>query len=339
MSIMGFEEDDWSYLAAAADGSGAHILELNFSCPQMARPDAGHHIGQKFGLIEKYTAAAKRACNIPVIAKMTPNITDMLPAALAAQEGGADGISAINTVKSISHLDLGVDMPVGMGGKHNAYTDTSTSMRQAWDGITSPMSPALAMPTIQGQSSISGFSGKSCRPIGLRFVSELSQDKRLTIPISGMGGIYTWHDAVEYMSLGASNLQVTTSVMQHGVRIVEDMKDGLLRHLRRNNATSPVDLIGKGNQSITDPAELDAFTEVCSVIDKDICIGCGACEAACKGGAAQAITLVPSSSPCGRVAVVDESKCVGCKLCEFVCPVNAVQFEVRNRIPRPRFAK
>jgi dihydropyrimidine dehydrogenase (NAD+) subunit PreA len=307
VSIMGFNEDDWAYLAKAAEDSGAQILELNFSCPQMARPDAGHHIGQQFSLISKYTAAAKRAVSIPVIAKMTPNITDMLPAALAAQEGGADGISAINTVRSISHLDF-----------------------QTFS----------ALPSIQGKSAISGFSGKGCRQIGLRFVSELSNSPLLKIPISGMGGIYTWRDGLEYLQLGASNLQVTTSVMQHGYRIVEDMIDGLQHHLMASNHQSVHEVIGRSLSSLVDPGQLDSTqTEVVSNIDPDICIGCGICEVACRDGAAQAITLQSHGGEDQRLAVVDEKKCVGCELCEIVCPVGAVSFTTRERIPRERFSK
>lgn len=304
VSIMGYSEEDWAYLAKASEDNGAQILELNFSCPQMARPDAGHHIGQKFSLISKYTAAAKRAISIPVIAKMTPNITDMIPAALAAQEGGADGISAINTVRSISHVDV---------------------------------SNFNALPSIQGKSAISGFSGKGCRHIGLRFVSELSNSPLIKIPISGMGGIYTWKDGLEYLQLGASNLQATTSVMQHGYRIVEDMIGGLEHYLEEGKFNSVHDIIGKSLHSLVDPGQLDnTRTEVVSNIDPNICIGCGICEVACRDGAAQAITLQTTGK---RLAIVDEKKCVGCELCDIVCPVGAVSFTVRERIPRERFSK
>lgn len=273
----------------------------------MARPDAGHHIGQQFGLIEKYTAAARRAVSIPVIAKMTPNITDMVPAALAAQNGGADGISAINTIKAISHVDL---------------------MRNT------------LMPSVQGKGIISGFSGRAGRPVGLRFVAELAQEERLTIPISGMGGIYTWQDGAEFLSVGASNLQATTSVMQHGYRIVEDMIDGLQHHMKATGASSVQDMVGGALESIVSPAELNTKTEVVSVIDMDKCIGCGACVVACRDGAAQAISMSnPQQTTGKRNVVVDNEKCVGCKLCEIVCPVGAVTFTTRNRIVRERFFK
>lgn len=293
----------------------------------MARKDAGHHVGQQFDLIQRYTAAAKRAVKIPVVAKLTPNITDMLPAALAAQEGGADAVSAINTVKSISHVDL--------------------------DGNGGFLQP---LPTIQGHSAVSGFSGKGMRPIGLRFVSELARDKRLRIPISGMGGIYTWRDAAEYLAVGATNLQVTTSVMQHGNRVVEDMIDGLQRYMHRNQWISLHEMVGRANQVVVEPAQLDTTTEVVSVIDPNVCIGCGICEVACRDGAAHAISMTSKASGCGgnggcgsgggggnsaakKVATVDRHACVGCKLCQFVCPVGAISFEVRPRIERPRFSK
>jgi dihydropyrimidine dehydrogenase (NAD+) subunit PreA len=268
----------------------------------MARPDAGHHIGQNFGLIERYTAAAKKAVSIPVIAKMTPNITDMVPAALAAQAGGADGISAINTLKSVSHVDL------DCGSMHT-------------------------LPNIHGRSAISGFSGRAGRPIGLRFVAELAQAEQLTIPISGMGGIYSWRDAAEYISLGARNLQVTTSVMQHGTRIVEDMADGLRRYMAQQDISSLDELVGRATSSLVDPSLLDTTTEVVSVIDQDKCIGCGACAIACRHGSVEAISLHRGGKNY-RYARVDSEKCIGCELCEFVCPVDAISFETRERIKR-----
>lgn len=201
------------------------------------------------------------------------------------------------------------------------------------------------MPNIQGYSAISGFSGKGCRPIGLRFVSELGRDPRLKIPISGMGGIYTWQDGLEYLSVGASNLQVTTSVMQHGVRVVEDMVDGLQRYLQRHKVGNVHELVGVANRTLVDPSQLDTLTEVVSVIDPDKCIGCGLCETSCRDGAAFAISMEPAAGHTNkqnasrRVAVVNRDSCVGCKLCQFVCPVGAISFETRPRIQRHRFSK
>ena len=156
VSLMGFSTEDWTLLARKAEDAGAQLLELNFSCPQMAAEGAGYKVGQAYDVIERYTVAAKKGCKLPVIAKMTPNITDMLPCALAAQHGGADGISAINTIRAISHLDLELQAP---------------------------------MPTIKGVSAISGFSGPAARPVALRFIAELCKASELKIPVSGIGGV------------------------------------------------------------------------------------------------------------------------------------------------------
>jgi dihydropyrimidine dehydrogenase (NAD+) subunit PreA len=235
---------------------------------------------------------------------MTPNLTDMVPEALAAQQGGADAVSAVNTFKSISHVGLdytGVD-----GAAHYQ-----------------------PQPNIEGYSAISGFSGQACRPMALRFIAEMAQDSRLTIPLSGMGGIYTWHDAVEFMSLGASNLQCTTSVMHHGIHIVEDLKDGLLRHLRRLGHDNVSEIVGAGLPYIQPPEKLDLKTEAVSTIVPELCIGCGACVRSCRDGAVDAIQLVDG------VARADPHKCVGCSLCTHVCPVQgAVQMTTRPRIER-----
>ena len=301
VSIMGFSDESWGYLAEAAEGSGADWIELNFSCPQMHAPGAGHKVGQDNELIQRYTEAAKSACSIPVVAKMTPNLTDMLPAALAAQEGGADGVSAVNTFKAISHVNL--------------------------DYHGSDYRP---QPNIQGFSSISGFSGPACRPMALRFIAEMAKDSRLTIPISAMGGMQTWRDAVEFLSLGASNLQCTTAVMRYGVNIVDDLKDGLLRHLHRMGHMQLSDMVGASLPSLCPPEELDLTTESVSTIIPEKCVGCGACLISCRDGATDAIHLQPNGK-----AFVDPSKCVGCGLCSFVCPIDgAVTMSTRPRIKR-----
>lgn len=228
VSVMGFSEDGWKTLVRAPE-------ELNFSCPQMRSDKAGHKVGQNVDLIEKYTAAAANACYIPVVTKMTPNITDMIPEALAAQRGGAAAVSAVNTFKSISHVNVD-------------YSDDKGNIYRP-------------QPNIEGFSSISGFSGQACRPMALSFITEMAQDPRLTIPISGMGGICTWHDAVEFLSLGASNLQCTTAVMHHRIHIVEHLRDGFLRHLRPCGHDSVSEMIGAGLPSLESPDELSLSME------------------------------------------------------------------------------
>jgi dihydropyrimidine dehydrogenase (NAD+) subunit PreA len=283
-SIMGLTHaDDWAELAKMGQDAGADMLECNFSCPQMTVEGTGHKVGQDAAIIEKLTSITKSACTIPVMAKMTPNVADMVPQALAAQAGGADAISAINTVKAISAVDVETCRP---------------------------------LPNIADRSSPSGFSGKAVKPIALRFVSDMAREPRLTIPVSGIGGIYTWIDAVEFLLLGATTLQVTTAIMQHGYRIVDDMIEGLEDYLIDHGHASVHDVIGKALPHLADPSMLSHETQVVSVIDHARCVGCGQCYLTCRDGAAQAITMNAERRP-----VVDEDACFGCLMCQHICPV------------------
>ncbi|HOY32493.1 MAG TPA: NAD-dependent dihydropyrimidine dehydrogenase subunit PreA [Bacteroidales bacterium] len=283
-SIMGYNDQDWTELAKMSEDAGADLLELNFSCPQMAHKRAGHRVGQDFHAVAAFTEVVKKASKLPVIAKMTPNITDMVPVALAAKEGGADAISAINTIRAITDIDI----------------DTFTPL-----------------PNIKGKSSPTGFSGPSVKPIALRFVSELYNAKNLNLPISGIGGIETWVDALHFLLLGASNLQVTTGIMKYGYRIVEDMIEGLSDYMLDRNIHSLEEIIGKAAQKIVDPSEFNTRYQVVSKVDENKCIGCGQCYISCQDGANQAMNFDTVT----RKASVNEERCLGCMLCKHVCPV------------------
>jgi dihydropyrimidine dehydrogenase (NAD+) subunit PreA len=243
----------------------------------------GHKVGQDSAIIEKLTSITKGACKIPVMAKLTPNVADMLPMALAAQAGGADAVSAINTVKAITGVDLSIEVP---------------------------------MPNVGGRSSSSGFSGQAVKPLALRFISDMARDPRLKIPISGMGGIYTWMDCAEFLLLGATTLQVTTAILQHGYRIVDDMAEGLQYWMEERGYTSVHDFIGNAVKNVVDPSELSHEKQAVSVIDADKCVRCGQCYLTCRDGAAEAIRLDPERKP-----VVDEDICFGCLMCKHICPV------------------
>lgn len=283
-SIMGYTDEDWIELAKMSEDAGADMLELNFSCPQMAHPSAGHRTGQDFHAVATFTEVVKKATKLPVMAKMTPNITDMIPVALAAKDGGADAISAINTIKAITDIDI--------------------------DNFT-------PLPNIHGHSSATGFSGPSVKPVALRFVSDLYNSKPLQLPISGVGGIETWIDALHFLLLGATNLQVTTGILRYGYRIVEDMIEGLGDYMIERNIRSLDEIIGKAAQKLTDPSNFETRYQVVSVIDQEKCIGCGQCFISCHDGANQAIKFDSAN----RKATVDEERCVGCLLCKHVCPV------------------
>ncbi|MBF0104238.1 MAG: NAD-dependent dihydropyrimidine dehydrogenase subunit PreA [Deltaproteobacteria bacterium] len=283
-SLMGFNDEDWRTLARMSEDAGADMLELNFSCPQMARKDAGHRVGQDSDIVSYITSVVKKASRLPVMAKMTPNITDMVPIAVAAKKGGADAISAINTIKAITDIDI------------NALTP---------------------LPNIHGNSSATGFSGPAAKPIALRFVSDLYNAKNLNLPVSAIGGIEKWTDALHFILMGGRTVQVTTAVMRYGYRIVEDLIEGLSDFMLDRDITSIESLIGRAAQKLTDPSEFNTRYQVVSVINQDKCIGCGQCYISCQDGANQAIKFDSGL----RKASVDEERCVGCTLCKHVCPV------------------
>ncbi len=300
-SIMGPDAEDWTELARLVTEAGADMIEMNLSCPQMTSHAMGSDVGTNPDLCRKYCAAVKKGTKLPVLAKMTPNITDMVPVAKACMEGGADGIAAINTIKSITDLDL---------------------------------DRAIGLPVINGKSSVSGYSGKAVKPIALRFIQQLREGIP-GLPISGIGGIETWEDALEFILLGASTLQVTTAVMQYGYRIVEDMKNGLMHYLEDHGVEHLSDLVGLANKNIVPAEELDRDYIVHPALKAEACIGCGRCYISCFDGAHQAIRWNETE----RRPYFDTEKCVGCLLCSLVCPTGAItKGEVvmkPNRIGRP----
>lgn len=286
-SIMGQNEDEWEKLASLVEKNGADMIECNFSCPQMTSHAMGSDVGVNPKLVKLYTEAVKRGCSIPVITKMTPNIEDISVPAIASIEGGADGVSAINTIKSIINID------------------ENTS---------------VARPSINGFSPVSGYSGKAVKPVALRFIHQLKSNKKLTdIELSGIGGIETWHDALEFILLGCKTVQVTTAIMQYGYRIVEDMISGLSHYMDQRNIDKLEDLVGKANQYIIPAENLDRSFIVYPKCDTNKCIRCGRCYISCYDGGHQAITLGPDRTP-----YTDKKKCVGCHLCSLVCPVSCI---------------
>lgn len=297
-SIMASDEEEWTYMAKRVTEAGVDIIECNFSCPQMVGDGLGSDVGQNPELVNSYTAAVRKGTHLPILAKMTPNLGHMEIPAMAAMEGGADGIAAINTIKSITSVDLkDMSMP----------------------------------PALNGKTTISGYSGKAVKPIALRFICDLAKYKGLkNVWLSGMGGIETWQDAAEFLALGCTNIQVTTAVMQYGYRIIDDMIEGLSGFLAENNIGSVQELVGAAVGNVVGADELDRDTISFPMIDRDKCLGCGRCFVSCDDAGHQAIAFDSKT----RQPKILGGNCVGCHLCLLVCPAGAIK--ASKRIPKPK---
>ena len=295
-SIMGQFEEEWIELAQMAEKAGCDAVELNFSCPQMRLAGLGSDIGQSHELVNAYTYFVKQNVKIPVIPKMTPNITNIGTPTTAAYFGGADAVSAINTIKSIT------------------------------------MSPESA---VSGKQTLSGYSGKAVKPIALRHIFEIMNSHVYSIAhahpfeVSGVGGIETWRDALEFIQMGCHNVQVCTAVMQYGYRIIDDMIEGMQTYMVERGIDRLEDLVGEQLPNFVLPSDLDRDTMVYPKIDREKCIGCGRCYVSCLDGGHQAITFDGDT----RQPHIVGTKCVGCHLCRLVCPVGAIG--LAKRINKP----
>jgi len=286
VSLMVESREEWKEIIQQAIDAGADGIELNFGCPHgMCERGMGSAVGQEPAVNERITSWAREFSTVPVLVKLTPNVSDILPHGLAAQRGGAHGVSLINTIKSL----IGVDI------------DTFTPM-----------------PVVGGKSTNGGYCGAAVRPIALHMAAALARDPEFKLPISGIGGITNWRDAVEFLLLGSSSVQVCTEVMLRGFRIVEDMIEGLDNYMADHGFEKLEDFRGKAIPAFTEWGDLDLNYETVARIDSNTCIGCQLCIVACHDGAHQCIDPDPGGS---RVPIVDESECVGCNLCDIVCPV------------------
>jgi len=286
VSLMVETKQEWKDIIRRSIDAGADGLELNFGCPHgMCERGMGSAVGQEPSVNTEITSWAKSFSSVPVLVKLTPNVGDILPHGFAAQRGGADGVSLINTIKSIIGVDIDNFVP---------------------------------NPRVGNMSTNGGYCGAAVKPIALHMTGQLGRDPGFNIPISGIGGVTNWRDAVEFMLLGASSVQVCTEVMLRGYRIVEDMIEGLNDYLDDKGFASVNEIIGKALPGYTEWGDLDLNYETVAKIDGESCIGCYKCVVACQDGAHQCITPAEDG---GRVPVIDESECVGCNLCQIVCPV------------------
>jgi len=297
-SLMVDTRERWHEFVKRSADCGADGIELNFGCPHgMCERGMGSAVGQNPEVAETIVGWVMEAATIPVIVKLTPNVTNVAYAARAAKRAGADAISLINTINSITNVNLDTLVPE---------------------------------PFVAGRSSHGGYCGPAVKPIALNMVHACAADPQVGLPISGIGGIGSWRDAAEFVALGSTSLQVCTAIMHYGFRIVEDMKDGLSAYLDSKGMRSLADLRGRAVPQVGDWQQLDLHYKRVARIDYEKCIGCNLCHIACEDGAHQCIDLVdsapyglgPGRVPGKPVPKVREDDCVGCNLCSIVCPVD-----------------
>ncbi|AWK89503.1 NAD-dependent dihydropyrimidine dehydrogenase subunit PreA [Azospirillum thermophilum] len=289
VSLMArIEEEAWAGLARRIEATGCDGLELNLGCPHgMCERGMGSAIGQVPEMVEQVTRWVKAATRLPVIVKLTPNITNILWSAEAAKRGGADAVSLINTVNSIVAVDLDAMAPT---------------------------------PVVDGKGSHGGYCGPAVKPIALNMVAEIARNPATAgLPISGIGGVTTWRDAAEFLALGASGVQVCTAAMTYGFKIVEDLAGGLSNWMDDKGYRSLDQLTGRAVRNVVNWNDLNMNFSAKAVIDPALCIDCGRCHVVCEDTSHQAIRIDPGEGR--RLFTVIDAECVGCNLCSHVCPV------------------
>jgi dihydropyrimidine dehydrogenase (NAD+) subunit PreA len=294
-------EESWKEILARVEGTGADGVELNFGCPHgMSERGMGAAVGQVPEYVEMVTRWCKQHTRMPVIVKLTPNVTDIVKAAAAAKAGGADAVSLINTIMSITGVNL----------------DT--------------MSPE---PMVDGLGTHGGYCGPAVKPIALRMVGEIARDGATRgMPISGIGGISTWRDAAEFIAMGAGNVQVCTAAMHHGFRIVDDMISGLANWMERKGYARLRDFQGAAVPNFVHWDDLNLNFKTIAQIDQSLCVKCGKCYAACEDTSHQSIAYTRGAE---RRYEILEEECVGCNLCAHVCPVDDCISMVEVETGRP----
>jgi len=281
--------ESWHELIKQVEDTGAHGLELNFGCPHgMTERGMGAAVGQDPEIARMVVEWVMEAATIPVITKLTPNVHSVVPTGLASVLGGTNALSLINTIQSVTGIDLDTFIP---------------------------------NPNVGGKSAFGGYCGPAVKPIALKMLATISQNEvTRKVPISGIGGVTTWKDAVEFMLLGASNVQVCTAVMKYGFRIIEDLCEGLSYWMDDKGFKTLNDFIGKSVPTLTNWEDLDINYHVVANINQDKCVHCGLCYIACEDAAHQSIAL-DYGNPYNKYTIKEE-ECVGCNLCSLVCPVD-----------------
>src|SRR5450432_510390 len=284
------DSKSWHELIKKCEDAGAMGFELNFGCPHgMTERGMGAAVGQDPEIAKMVVEWVMEKATIPVITKLTPNVHSVVPAGKASVEAGTSALSLINTIQSITGIDLDTLVP-------NPY--------------------------VAGKSVFGGYCGPAVKPIALKMLTTISQDPTTSqVPVSGIGGVSTWRDAVEFMLLGASNVQVCTAAMKYGFRIIEDLCEGLNNWMDEKGYGTIYDFIGKSVEKITHWEDLDINYHHIAKINQDKCIHCGLCYIACEDASHQSINLAQGNPY--NTYTIKEDECVGCNLCKLICPVES----------------
>ena len=295
-SLMVETREEWHQIMKDVTNAGADGVELNFGCPHgMCERGMGSAVGQEPKILKMIVEWVKEVATIPVIVKLTPNITDITRPAVAAVEGGGDAISLINTIQSLIGVDIDNFVP---------------------------------FPIVDGKSTNGGYCGPAVKPIAMNMLKNCAQHPKVNIPISGIGGIENWRDAVEYFLLGASTVQVCTAVMHYGFGIIREMVAGLDQYMDEKGFMTIDEMRGRALQNVIHWEDLNLDYKIVASIDESKCIGCQLCYTACEDGAHQAIGL--KTDILDRKPYIIEENCVGCNLCSLVCPVEECITMVRR---------
>jgi dihydropyrimidine dehydrogenase (NAD+) subunit PreA len=281
--------ESWHELIKKCEDAGAMGFELNFGCPHgMTERGMGAAVGQDPEIAKMVVEWVMEKATIPVITKLTPNVHSVVPTGKAVVEAGTQGLSLINTIQSVTGVDLDTFIP---------------------------------NPNVGGKTTFGGYCGPAVKPIALKMLTTITQNAVTSkVPVSGIGGISTWRDAVEFMLLGASNVQVCTAAMKYGFRIVEDMCEGLNNWMDEKGFATLNEFIGRSVSTVTHWEELDINFHIVANINQDKCIHCGLCYIACEDGSHQSINL--SYGKPYNTYSIKENECVGCNLCQIMCPVD-----------------
>ena len=286
----GADPSSWQKMIKEAQEAGADMIELNLSCPLTEEVRVvGATVGQDPKSIYEATKCAKEVANVPIMVKLTPNVTDITLIAKAAERGGADALSAINTVLAFVGIDLETMEP---------------------------------KPSVNGLSSFGGLSGPAIKPVSLRSVAQVAKSTKL--PISGIGGISTWEDAVEFFMVGASTVQLCFAVMFKGYKLINSLKDGVSAYLLKKGFSSVKDVVGYVLPKIKSLEKLDFSYWIIPELDESKCTKCGLCYLACTDAGFGAIKLRKG------LPTIDEKKCDACGLCTQVCRFKALVLKPRK---------